>query len=128
VEPVADEPADGERVDGGSARSRDAGDPDVPEDERRSDEPGDEDPGEPLRFDAWRRRSATGAVLTGIALGLQQALTDVRDPPAIVLEAQGEPEDPDAPIDLRFDPDDPAGTVAIIRDPARGREDGAEPS
>ncbi len=121
---MADEPTDGEGIDDRSRPGRDTGDPDGPAAEGRSDDPEDEEPGDPLRFDTWRRRSATGAVLTGIALGLQQALTDVKDPPAIVLEASGEPEDPDAPIDLRFDPDDPAGTVAIIRDPARGREDG----
>jgi len=33
------------------------------------------------------------------------------------MEAPGEPDDPDKPIDLRFDPDSPADTVAIIRRP-----------
>ena len=37
------------------------------------------------------------------------------------MEAPGEPEDPDAPITLHFDPDDPTKTVAVIRDPARRR-------
>ena len=32
------------------------------------------------------------------------------------MEAPGEPEDPDAPITLHFDPDDPTKTVAVIRD------------
>ncbi len=74
---------------------------------------------DPLRFDRWRRRSATGAVMTGIAFGLQQALVEPKQEPAIVVEAAGEPEDPDADIVLRFDPDDPSKTVAVVRDPDR---------
>jgi hypothetical protein len=61
------------------------------------------------------KRSATGAVMTGIAVGLQQALELPKQQPAFVIEASGEPEDPDKPIDLRFDPDSPADTVAVIR-------------
>ena len=70
---------------------------------------------DPLRFNRWMKRSASGAVLSGIALGLQQALEHKRETPAFVLEAPGEPEDPDAPITLHFDPDDPTKTVAVIR-------------
>jgi hypothetical protein len=73
---------------------------------------------DPLRFNSWMKRSATGAVMTGIAVGLQQALELPRQEPAFVIEASGEPEDPNRPIDLRFDPDSPANTVAIIRRPA----------
>ncbi len=69
---------------------------------------------DPLRFNNWMKRSTTGAVMTGIALGLQHALEARREKPAFVMEA---PDDPDAPIDLRFDPDNPANTVAIIRGP-----------
>ncbi len=72
---------------------------------------------DPLRFNRWMKRSASGAVLSGIALGLQQALEHKRETPAFVLEAPGEPEDPDAPITLHFDPDDPTKTVAVIRSP-----------
>jgi hypothetical protein len=87
-------------------------------------EPGDEESAvdwapprgnDPLRFNKWMKRSASGAVMTGIALGLQQALDARKDKPAFVMEAPGEPDDPEAPIDLRFDPDNPANTVAIIR-------------
>ncbi len=73
---------------------------------------------DPLRFSQWMKRSATGAVLSGIALGLQQALERKREVPAFVMEAPGEPDDPDAPITLHFDPDDPTKTVAVIRTPA----------
>jgi hypothetical protein len=85
---------------------------------------GDEDdyvPHEPLPFQKWVKRSATGAVLSGIAIGLRDVLQPKRELPAFVMEAPGEPEDPDAPITLHFDPDDPTKTVAVIRDPARGR-------
>jgi hypothetical protein len=74
---------------------------------------------DPLRFSHWMKRSATGAVLTGIAIGLQQALETPRQQPAFVIEASDVP-DPDGPIDLRFDPDDPSATVAIIRKPVDG--------
>ena len=53
--------------------------------------------------------------MTGVALGLQQALERRREIPAFVMEAPGEPDDPDAPIHLHFDPDDPTKTVAVIR-------------
>jgi len=75
---------------------------------------------EPLRFQRWMRSSATGGVLTGIALGLQHALEQRREQPAFVMEAPGEPEDPDAPITLHFDPDDPTKTVAVVRTPPPG--------
>ncbi|MGA2837213.1 MAG: hypothetical protein ABSF84_11505 [Acidimicrobiales bacterium] len=77
----------------------------------------DGDPHDPLRFSNWMKRSATGAVLSGIALGLQHALEEKRQLPAFVMEAPGEPEDPDAMITLHFDPDDPTNTVAVIRQP-----------
>jgi hypothetical protein len=83
------------------------------------DDPADDVPpgSDPLRFHQWMKRSATGAVLSGIALGLQQALEPKRNLPAFVMEAPGEPEDPDAPITLHFDPDDPTKTVAVVRAP-----------
>ena len=70
---------------------------------------------DPLRFNHWMKRSATGAVLTGIAIGLQQALETPKKQPAFVIVASDEPDGSDGPIDLRFDPDSPEGTVAIIR-------------
>ena len=75
---------------------------------------------DPLRFSKWMKRSATGAVLTGIAIGLQEALEPQNKEVPFVIEARGEPDDPDRPIDLKFDPDSPQGTVAIIRRPATG--------
>ncbi|MGI8493443.1 MAG: hypothetical protein ACR2KC_07845, partial [Acidimicrobiales bacterium] len=42
--------------------------------------------GLPPRVESWRRRSATGAILTGFALGLQEALETKRKEPSIVME------------------------------------------
>jgi hypothetical protein len=98
-----DEPADDELADD-----------ELADDELDDDEDGG-GPHDPMRFNHWMKRSATGAVLSGIALGLQQALEQKREVPAFIMEAPGEPEDPDAPITLRFDPDDPTKTVAVIR-------------
>ena len=73
---------------------------------------------DPLRFNKWMKRSATGAVLTGISLGLREALEPTKKEPAFMIEASGRPEDPDNPIRLHFDPDNPADTVAVIRQPS----------
>jgi len=105
VEPAEGEPAEGEPAEGEPAEG----------------EPAEGEPAEgrdPLRFNSWMKRSATGALMTGIAVGLQQALELPRQEQAFVIEASGEPEDPNRPIDLRFDPESPADTVAIIRRPA----------
>ena len=74
----------------------------------------DADP-DALRFDRWRRHSTAGVIMTGVALGLQQALERPKQEPAFVIQAAGDPPGPPGPIELRFDPDDPAGTVAVIR-------------
>ena len=81
----------------------------------------------PSKVEAWRKRSATGAILTGFALGLQQALERRDQRPAFVIEAPGEPEDEDAPIRLHFDPDDPSNTVAIVRSDDAGHNSAARP-
>jgi hypothetical protein len=97
---------------GPSGRAAPEGEPADRTGDVAADPPAERDP---LRFDAWRKRSATGAVLTGIAVGLQQALVLPRQEPAIVIDASGEPEDPDHPIRLHFDPDSPADSVAVVR-------------
>ena len=71
----------------------------------------------------WRRTSATGAVLGAAMLGLGEALEGrrLRDQPPIVTDAPGEPDDPEALVELDFDPTSPADTVARLRarDPGR---------
>jgi hypothetical protein len=110
-----------------------------PDDEQAVPGPGDdattdssdapEGAADPLRFSSWMKRSTTGAVLTGIALGLQHALEKEREQPAFVMEAPGEPDEPEGPIALHFDPDDPGKTVAVIRARSEDRETGpADPA
>ena len=106
-EPVDDEGGD---ETGGTDEAAAGTDADAPDG-------GPADGRDPLRFNSWMKRSAAGAVMTGIAVGLQQALELPRQEPAIVIEASGEPDDPNRPIDLHFDPDSPADTVAVIRRP-----------
>ncbi len=56
--------------------------------------------------------------MTGISLGLREALENKKNEPAVMIEASGRPDDPNHPIRLHFDPDSPADTVAVIRRPA----------
>lgn len=72
---------------------------------------------DPLRFNRWMKRSATGAVMTGISLGLREALEHKKNEPALMIEASGQPDDPNHPIRLHFDPDSPSDSVAVIRQP-----------
>jgi hypothetical protein len=80
----------------------------------------------PPRVEAWRRRSATGAILTGIALGLQDALETKKDEPSIVVQTSGDPPQ-DLPIDADFEYRRPRDSVVNIRpwllDDAGARED-----
>ncbi|MBA3655397.1 MAG: hypothetical protein H0W70_14535 [Actinobacteria bacterium] len=62
----------------------------------------------------WRRGTASGVILTGIALGLRDALESEQERPAMVQPAPtGDPHI--APFDLHLDPDHPEATVAIVR-------------
>ena len=54
----------------------------------------------PPRIERWRRRSATGAMMTGFALGLREALETEHREPAVVLETSGVP-----PRDLAVEAD-----------------------
>lgn len=79
--------------------------------ETEAEEPAD---ASPTRFEKVRRSSA-GVIMTGIALGLQDAFELPKKEPAFVIKATGEPDGDQGPIDLQFDPDDPSNTVAVIR-------------
>ncbi len=70
---------------------------------------------DPLKFDRWRRRSATGAVMTGIALGLREALQAPREEAPIVEQAAGDPPGPPQPLEVHLDPDSPGSAVAVVR-------------
>ena len=68
----------------------------------------------PPKIEAWRKRSATGAILTGFALGLQQAFEPKRDDPAIIMETSGEPPK-DLPVEADIEYGRPRHSVVNIR-------------
>lgn len=68
----------------------------------------------PGKVEAWRRRSAAGAILTGFALGLQQALETHREEPSIVVQISGDPPD-DLPVEAEFEYGRPRQSVVSIR-------------
>jgi hypothetical protein len=68
----------------------------------------------PPKVEAWRRRSATGAILTGFALGLQQALGKEQEQPAIVMQTSGEPPT-DLPVEAEVEQGRPRQSVVNIR-------------
>lgn len=75
-----------------------------------------ERPVQPLasRLGSWSRSSSLGMVLSASALALQQVLYPDRDE-AIVIEVDAEGEPHDLPIRLLLDPDDPSGSLCIVR-------------
>jgi hypothetical protein len=68
----------------------------------------------PPKVEAWRRRSAAGAILTGFALGLQEALEKRKEEPSIVMETSGEPPK-DLPVEAEFEYGRPRQSVVQIR-------------
>jgi hypothetical protein len=68
----------------------------------------------PPKVEAWRKRSATGAILTGFALGLQEALETKRQEPAIVIQTSGDPPK-DLPVEADFEYGRPRQSVVSIR-------------
>jgi hypothetical protein len=83
----------------------------------------------PPKVESWRKRSATGAVLTGLALGFQEALQKEREEPAIVMQTSGEPPK-DLPVEADFEFRRPRHSVVSIRpwlvEPAAGPTAGTE--
>jgi hypothetical protein len=70
-------------------------------------------PAPPPSTGGWRR-SAAGAVFGAALLGLGEALEGraLRERPPIVADDPGEVPDPDALVDVDFDPASPAATTA----------------
>ena len=68
----------------------------------------------PAKMEAWRRRSATGAILTGFAFGLKEVFEPERDEPAIVQQVPGEPPG-DLPVEAQLDQTRPDEAVVTIR-------------
>jgi hypothetical protein len=68
----------------------------------------------PPRLENWRRRSATGAMLTGFAFGLREVLEPKRNEPAIMLETSGVPPK-DLAVEADLDNVPPRQSVVRIR-------------
>lgn len=63
----------------------------------------------------WRRRTASGAVVGAVALGLRNSVDERGADEAVVADAPGDPPDPDTPLDLHFDPRGPEDTWLVVR-------------
>jgi hypothetical protein len=68
----------------------------------------------PAPLEAWRRRSIAGMLMTGIALGLREALEPKREQAAIVADAPGDPPGSQA-VEVNVDADRPAESVLVLR-------------
>jgi hypothetical protein len=68
----------------------------------------------PSKVEAWRKRSATGAILTGFALGLQQVFEKEREQPSIIMTTSGKPPR-DLPVEAEFEHGRPRQSVVSIR-------------
>jgi hypothetical protein len=66
------------------------------------------------RVEAWRKRTATGAILTGFALALQNVFEPERKEPAIVMETSGDPP-ADLPVEAHLADSRPKRSVVNIR-------------
>ena len=70
--------------------------------------------GLPDRVEKWRRNSATGAVLTAFAFGLQQAFEPERKEPAIVMQTSGDPPK-DLPVEAQLEQLGPRQSSVTVR-------------
>ncbi len=68
----------------------------------------------PSRLTVWSRNSLLGAVAAGFAFGLKEVLEAPKDD-AIVIEVDADGDPHDLPIRLLLDPDDPSGSLCIVR-------------
>jgi hypothetical protein len=70
--------------------------------------------GLPDSVERWRQRSATGAVLTAFAFGLQQALETEKKEPAIIMVTSGEPP-ADLPVEAQLEQLGPRQSSVKVR-------------
>jgi hypothetical protein len=68
----------------------------------------------PPRLESWRKRSATGAILTGLARGLQQVFEKEQEQPAIIMTTSGDPPK-DLPVEAEVEQGRPRHSVVNIR-------------
>jgi len=70
--------------------------------------------GLPDSIERWRQRSATGAVLTAFAFGLQNVFEPERKEPAIVMQTSGEPP-MDLPVEAQLEQLGPRQSTVTVR-------------
>lgn len=80
----------------------------------------------PAPVERWRRRSATGAIMTGFAFGLREVFEPERKEPAIMLETSGDPPT-DLPVEAEFDAISSRRSVVRIRPWLLERTGGTDP-
>lgn len=89
------------------------GEPLDPDTEQALDERGEILPSSGVQ--KFRRNTAVGAVLNGMALGLRDVFDPVvREEAPIVQDAAGEPDTP-RHVDAHLDPDDPTNSSVTVR-------------
>jgi hypothetical protein len=66
------------------------------------------------RRERWQRRTATGAILSGLALGFQQVFEAPKEDVSIVMETSGTPPR-DLPVEAEFDEMVPRRSIVKIR-------------
>jgi len=69
----------------------------------------------PRRVESWRTRSATGAIATALAMGLQQVFEPEKRRPAAVAEAPSDPYSEDDPVTVDYVPDDAEATSVHVK-------------
>ncbi|HEV8116524.1 MAG TPA: hypothetical protein VGP53_09820 [Acidimicrobiales bacterium] len=117
-----DDPEGGaDEIDGGAAGDDD----DADLRELSDDQVGGRRNALPRRMESWRSRSATGAVATAMALGLQQVFEPERRRPAAVAEAPSDPYDDKDPVTVDYLPDDAEGTRVHVKPWLLQKEDPA---
>ena len=70
--------------------------------------------GLPDSIERWRQRSATGAVLTAFAFGLQSVFEPERKEPAIVMQTSGDPPK-DLPVEAQLEQLGPRQSTVSVR-------------
>lgn len=63
---------------------------------------------------SWRRRTATGAILSGLALGFQQVFEDKQQGISVIVQTSGEPPT-DLPVEAELEGLAPRRSVVKIR-------------
>jgi hypothetical protein len=70
--------------------------------------------GLPDSIERWRQRSATGAVLTAFAFGLQNVFEPDRKEPAIIMQTSGDPPK-DLPVEAQLEQLGPRQSTVTVR-------------